>query len=218
MSKKISKAPDYTLGEELFNSISHGVGVLLSIAALVLLIVFGAIGGGGYKLASGLVYGISLVLLYSMSMVYHIVQGKKGKAVMRIFDHCSIFVLIAGTYTPYMLMLTTTDKVRGWVMFGIIWGMAVIGILMNSISLERFKKISLVCYIIMGWAIVFTIKPIIEGVPPNGVRLLLWGGIIYTVGIIFYVLKKYRYMHSVWHLFVLGGSVCHYLSIQLYVL
>ena len=217
MSKKASKAPVYTLGEELFNSISHGVGVLLSIAALVLLIIFAAIEGDGYKLASGIVYGISLVLLYSMSMVYHIVQNKKGKAVMRIFDHCSIFVLIAGTYTPYLL--TILDKTTGWVMFGIIWGMAVMGILMNSINLEKFKKISMICYVIMGWAIIFTIKPIVNGLQDQmGVILLLLGGIIYTVGIIFYVMKKHKYMHSVWHLFVLGGSVCHYLSIQLYVL
>ena len=132
MKKTASEAPKYTLGEELFNSISHGVGVLLSIAALVLLIIFAAIDGSGYKLASGIVYGISLILLYSMSMVYHIVQGKKGKAVMRIFDHCSIFILIAGTYTPYLL--TILDKKMGWIMFGIIWAMAIIGILMNSIN------------------------------------------------------------------------------------
>ena len=216
MKKTASEAPKYTLGEELFNSISHGVGVLLSIAALVLLIIFAAIDGSGYKLASGIVYGISLILLYSMSMVYHIVQGKKGKAVMRIFDHCSIFILIAGTYTPYLL--TILDKKMGWIMFGIIWGMAIIGIVMNSINLEKFKKISLICYIIMGWAIVFTIRPIINGVPFMGVLLLLIGGIVYTAGIIFYIMKKYRYMHSIWHLFVLGGSVCHYLSIQLFVI
>ena len=215
MKKKVSKAPKYTLGEEIFNSISHGVGVGLSIAALVLLIVFGSIKGGGYPLAAGLVYGISLIILYSMSMVYHIVQSEKGKAVMRIFDHCSIFVLIAGTYTPYLLI--TLDKVLGWVMFGIIWGMAVMGIIMNSINLEKFKKFSLACYIVMGWAIIFTIKPIINNIPPMGVLLLLLGGIIYTVGIIFYIMKRYKYMHSVWHLFVLGGSVCHYLSILLYV-
>ena len=215
MKKKVSKTPKYTLGEEIFNSISHGVGVALSIAALVLLIVFGSIKGGGYPLAAGLVYGISLIILYSMSMVYHIVQGEKGKAVMRIFDHCSIFVLIAGTYTPYLLI--TLDKALGWTMFGIIWGMAVIGIILNSIALERFKKFSLVCYLVMGWAIIFTIKPIIQNIPLMGVILLGLGGIIYTVGVIFYVLKRYKYMHSVWHLFVLGGSVCHYLSILLYV-
>lgn len=213
--KKKSAAPKYTLGEELFNSISHGVGVLLSIAALVLLIVFGAKSGGGYNLAAGIVYGISLIILYTMSMVYHIVHGKRGKAVMRIFDHCSIFVLIAGTYTPYLLV--TLNKTLGWVMFGIIWGMAVIGIILNSIDLEKFKVFSLICYVVMGWAIIFTIKPIIAAIPFMGILLLILGGVIYTVGIIFYVLKKYKYMHSVWHLFVLGGSICHYMSILLYV-
>lgn len=216
MKKTAHEAPKYTLGEELFNSISHGVGVLLSVAALVLLVVFAAIDGDGYCLAAGIVYGISLVILYTMSMVYHIVQGEKGKAVMRIFDHCSIFILIAGTYTPYLL--TVLDKALGWTMFGIIWAMAVLGIILNSINLERFRIFSLICYVIMGWAIVFTIKPIIKSIPPMGVFLLVLGGVIYTAGIIFYIMKKHRYMHSVWHLFVLGGSICHYLSIQLYVL
>ena len=216
MKKNTPKPPEYTLGEELFNSISHGVGVLLSIAALVLLIVFASINGSGYSLAAGIVYGLSLLILYTMSMVYHIVQSEKGKAIMRIFDHCSIFILIAGTYTPYLLI--TLDKPLGWTMFGIIWAMAVIGIILNSVNLEKFKVFSLICYIIMGWAVIFTIKPIINAVPPMGVFLLVLGGVIYTVGVIFYIIKKYRYMHSIWHLFVLGGSVCHYLSILLYVL
>lgn len=216
MKKIASQLPKYTFGEELFNSISHGVGVILSIAALVLLIVFAAVKKSGYGLASGIVYGISLIILYTMSMVYHIVQNEKGKAVLRIFDHCSIFVLIAGTYTPYLLV--TLDKTLGWVMFGIIWGMAVIGIVLNAIDLERFKKVSLVCYVIMGWAIILTIKPLVRAIPFMGVFLLILGGVFYTVGVIFYVLKRYRYMHSVWHLFVLGGSVCHFLSILLYVI
>ena len=216
MKKIASQPPKYTFCEELFNSISHGVGVILSIAALVILIVFAAVKKSGYGLASGIVYGISLIILYTMSMVYHIVQNEKGKAVLRIFDHCSIFVLIAGTYTPYLLV--TLDKTLGWVMFGIIWGMAVIGIVLNAIDLERFKKVSLVCYVIMGWAIILTIKPLVRAIPFMGVFLLILGGVFYTVGVMFYVLKKYRYMHSVWHLFVLGGSVCHFLSILLYVI
>lgn len=215
MKAESKPAPSYTFGEELFNSISHGVGVLVGIAALVLLIIFSCIKGSGYSLAAGIVYGVSLIVLYSMSMVYHIVQGKKAKAVLRIFDHCSIFVLIAGTYTPYLLV--SLEKPLGWTMFGIIWGMAVIGIILNAIDLEKFKKISMVCYIIMGWAIVFTIKPILNTVALPGILLLVLGGVIYTAGIFFYNAKKYKYMHSVWHLFVLGGSICHYLSILLYV-
>ena len=206
----------YTVGEEIFNSVSHGVGVLLSVAALVLLIVFAAIYSDGYGLASAIVYGISLILLYTMSMVYHIVQNKTAKKVLRIFDHCSIFILIAGTYTPYLLV--SMRGTLGWTIFGIIWGVTVIGILMNAISLEKFRVLSLICYVLMGWGIILSIKPLAQNLPLPGLMLLIAGGVVYTVGVVFYVLKKYRYMHSVWHLFVLGGSIFHYFSILLYVL
>lgn len=206
----------YTVGEEIFNAVSHGVGVLLSIAALTLLIIFAALNSGGYGMAGALVYGISLILLYSMSMVYHIVRAEKAKRVLRVFDHCSIFVLIAGTYTPYLLVCM--ENPMRWIMFGIIWGVTVIGIVLNAVNLEKFRKISMVCYVGMGWAVIFTIKTIARAIGTGGLILLVAGGIVYSIGIIFYSLKKYRYMHSVWHLFVLGGSVCHYLSVLLYVL
>ncbi len=215
MKPTAKEPPKYTFGEELFNSISHGVGILVGIAALVLLIVFSCIKSDGYRLAAAIVYGVSLIVLYSMSMVYHIVQGEKAKAVMRIFDHCSIFILIAGTYTPYLLV--SLDKPLGWTMFGIIWGMAVIGILLNAINLERFKKLSMACYIIMGWAIILTFRQILKAVALPGVLLLLLGGVVYTAGIFFYTSKKHKYMHSVWHLFVLAASICHCLSIMFYV-
>lgn len=213
---KEKRSAMYTVGEEIFNSVSHGVGVCLSIAALVLLIVFAALWSDGYGIASALVYGISLILLYTMSMVYHIVSNPMAKKVLRIFDHCSIFILIAGTYTPYLLMCMS--GAMRWVMFGLIWGATLVGILLNAINLERFEKLSMICYIAMGWAIIFTIRTIIEQVALPGVILLVAGGIVYTLGIIFYSLKKYRYMHSIWHLFVLGGSICHYLSILIYVI
>ncbi|MBQ7793751.1 MAG: hemolysin III family protein [Clostridia bacterium] len=216
MENNAKKSVMYTVGEEIFNSVSHGVGVLLSIAALVLLIVFAALYSDGYGMASALVYGISLILLYTMSMVYHIVQNEKGKKVLRIFDHCSIFILIAGTYTPYLLV--TLRGTLGWTIFGIIWGATLIGILLNAISLERFKVISLVLYVLMGWGIVLSIKPLARNLALPGLVLLIVGGLVYTVGVIFYVMKKYRYMHSVWHLFVLAGSVFHYFSILLFVL
>lgn len=216
MENKEKRSVMYTVGEEIFNSVSHGVGVILSVAALVLLIVFAAIYSDGYGLASALVYGISLILLYTMSMVYHIVQNEKGKKVLRIFDHCSIFILIAGTYTPYLL--GPLRGALGWTIFGIIWGVTVIGILLNAISLEKFKVISLICYVLMGWGIVLSIKPLAQNLPLGGLWLLIAGGLVYTVGVIFYVMKKYRYMHSVWHLFVLAGSICHYFSILLFVL
>ncbi len=227
MSEKNNKrSVMYTVGEEIFNSISHGIGVLLSIAALVLLIVFAVINSDGYGLASALVFGISLILLYTMSMTYHIVQNEKGKKVLRIFDHCSIFILIAGTYTPYLLVslrdvpfsLGEWQGSLGWVIFGVIWGATVLGVLLNSLSLEKFKIISLILYVFMGWGIILSIKPLAENLELGGLILLVAGGLVYTIGVIFYVLKKYRYMHSVWHLFVLAGSVCHYFSILLFVL
>lgn len=206
----------YTVGEEIFNSVSHGVGVLLSIAALVLMIVFAAIYSDGFALAGALVYGISLILLYTMSMVYHIVQNVTAKRILRIFDHCSIFILIAGTYTPYLLGPLRSPV--GWTIFGIIWGVTIIGIILNAINLEKFRKLSLVCYILMGWGIVLSIRPLYENVELMGIILLGVGGLVYTAGVAFYVMKKYRYMHSVWHLFVLAGSIFHYFSILLYVI
>ncbi len=206
----------YTLGEEIFNSISHGVGAALSVAALVILIVRAALYSDGYGMASALVYGISLIILYSMSMVYHIVQNEKGKHILRKFDHCSIYLLIAGTYTPYLLM--SLRGVKGWVMFGLIWGAALSGIILNAINVEKFRKISMIFYICMGWAIVFSIKDIAASVAVPGLVFLFVGGIVYTVGIVFYAMKKYRYMHSVWHLFVLAGSIFQYFSILFYVI
>lgn len=216
MDNKEKNSVMYTVGEEIFNSVSHGVGAVLSIAALVLLVVFAVLYSDGYGLAGAIIYGISLILLYTMSMVYHIVQNKTAKKVLRIFDHCSIFILIAGTYTPYLLV--TLRGVLGWVIFGIIWGVTLIGVILNAISLEKFKKLSLICYIAMGWGVVLSIKPMAQNLALGGIVLLVAGGVVYTAGVVFYVLKKYRYMHSVWHLFVLAGSVCHYFSILLYVL
>lgn len=216
MNKKTeSSGVFYTIGEEIFNSVSHGVGILLSVAALTLLIIFAWLYSDGYGLAGGLVYGISLILLYSMSTVYHLVQNKRAKRILRIFDHCSIFVLIAGTYTPYLLCCM--ENPTRWIFFGCIWGVTVLGVLLNAISLEKFKVFSMICYVGMGWAIIFSIQDIMNAIGTGGFNLLLAGGIVYTLGIIFFAVKK-RYMHSVWHLFVLGGSVCHYLSILLYVL
>jgi len=161
-------------------------------------------------------YGISLILLYTMSMTYHIVRNETAKRILRIFDHCSIFILIAGTYTPYLM--GPLRSTLGWTIFGIIWGVTIFGIILNAINLEKFRILSLICYVLMGWGIVLSIKPLAENLAPGGLWLLVAGGIVYTVGIIFYVMKKYRYMHSVWHLFVLAGSILHYLSILLYVL
>lgn len=206
----------YTLGEEIFNAISHGAGALLSIAGCVILIVFSAIHGDAYSVVSSAIFGASLIILYTMSTLYHSITHVKAKKVFRILDHSTIFILIAGTYTPYTLV--TLRGALGWTIFGIIWGTAVFGIVLNAISIERFKRISMVCYILMGWAIVAAARPLYQNLNKGGLILLVAGGVLYTVGIIFYAMKKYKYMHSVWHLFVVGGSVLHYFSVLLYVI
>ena len=211
--------PSYTLGEELTNSISHGIGTCLSIAALVLCIVRAAInidsvGAAGVVGAS--IYGSTLVILYCMSTLYHAITNRKARLVFRVFDHTSIYLLIAGTYTP--ITLVTLKGATGWVLFGIVWGIAILGITLNAINIEKFKKFSIISYIVMGWAIIFGGKSIIQALMGGALIFLLVGGICYTVGIIFYALKKYRYMHSVWHFFVLAGSIMHFFAIYLYVL
>lgn len=210
----------YTLGEEIFNSVTHGVGGLIAIAALVLLIVFAALYGDGWCLASGIVYGITLVILYTMSTLYHAITPKKAKTVFRVFDHCSIFLLIAGTYTPFSLVTLRKTPFLGislgWFLFAVIWGLAIIGIVLAAVRLSS-KWIEVPLYVIMGWLIIFSINDLMATLAPAGFILLLSGGIVYTIGVVFFVLHKFRYMHSIWHIFVLGGSVLQFLSVILYV-
>ena len=201
----------YSLGEEIFNSVSHGIGGLLSIAGTVVLIVFCAVYSDAWAVVSASIYGASLIILYTMSTLYHAITNNKAKNFFRIMDHDTIFFLIAGTYTPFTLV--TLRGPVGWVLFGIVWGAAIIGIVLNSIDLERFRKPSVICYILMGWAIIFAIKPMINALPSVSLIFLLTGGIFYTVGIIFYALKKVKWFHSVWHLFTIAGSVFHFFSI-----
>ncbi len=206
----------YTLGEEIFNSISHGIGTCLGIAALVLSIVFAVLYGDVLCVVSAALYGSTMVILYGMSTLYHAFQGERVKKVFRIFDHCSIYLLIAGTYTPYTLV--TLRGALGWTLFGIVWGVTILGIVFNSVNLEKFKKVSMVCYLVTGWVILIAIKPMIERMKLPGLILLLAGGVLYTFGILFYKAKKLPYAHPVWHLFVLGGSILHFFSILFYVL
>ena len=215
MTKK-NILPVYTLSEELINSISHGIGTGLSVTALVLCIVRAAIHGNAWGVVSSCIYGASLVMLYCMSTLYHAITNRTARKVFRVFDHTSIFFLIAGTYTP--ICLVTLNGALGWTLFGIVWGMGILGIVLNSISVDKFRKFSLVCYVGMGWAVVIGIKTVIELLPKAGFQLLLWGGILYTVGIVFYAMKKFKYMHCVWHLFVLAGSILQFFCIYLYVL
>lgn len=209
--------PKYTLGEELVSAISHGIGALLSVVALVLCIVFSAKHNDVYAIVSSCIYGTTSIILYTMSTMYHSLKVNNAKRVFRIIDHCSIFLLIAGTYTPYVLVVL--PKNIGWTMFGIIWACATIGIVLNAVDLNKYKKISMFLYIIMGWMIIFSFKYLLRSISREGIFLMLSAGVLYTVGAIFYGLgKKKKYMHSVFHLFVLFASVLFFFSIFLYVI
>lgn len=213
----MNKTPKrYTLGEEIFNSVSHGAGSLLSIAGTVILIIFSVVYANTWAVVSSCIYGASLIILYTMSTLYHAITNEKAKKFFRIMDHNTIFFLIAGTYTP--LTLFCLNGWLGWTLFGIVWGAAIIGIVLNSIDLERFRKPSVVCYILMGWVIIFAIKPLMESIPQISLIFLLTGGVFYTVGVIFYAIKKIKYFHSIWHLFTIAGSIFHYFSILLAVM
>lgn len=201
----------YTLGEEIFNAVSHGAGGLLSIAGTVVLIVLCAVYSDAWSVISACVYGASLIILYTMSTLYHAITNEKAKKFFRVMDHNTIFFLIAGTYTPFTLV-TLRGKL-GWILFGIVWGSALIGFILNSIDLEKFRKPSVVCYILMGWVIIIAVKPMLNSLPGLSLVFLLLGGIFYTVGVIFYSLKKIKWFHSVWHLFTVAGSVLHYFSV-----
>ena len=209
--------PRYTLGEELINSISHGVGAGLGITALVLCIVKSCSPLDGYKLASSIVFGLTTTLLYLMSCLYHALKVNRAKRVFRVIDHCTIFLLIAGTYTPYTL--NTLRGVTGWVLFGIVWGVGILGIVLNAVSLKKFAKLSVACYIALGWVVIFASKELIASLERGGLWLLLAGGIAYTVGAVLYGIgAKKRYFHSVFHFFCLIGTALHFFSIYFYVL
>lgn len=206
----------YTLGEEVFSAVTHGVGSLLSIAGTAVIIVLAAIFNDAWAVVGCAVFGASLIILYSMSTLYHSITNPKAKAFFRIMDHNTIFFLIAGTYTP--ITISILRGVIGWVLFGIVWGAAVIGIILNSIDLEKFRKPSVVCYIAMGWVIIIAIHPLLNVMNIWSLWLLVGGGVFYTVGVIFYAIKKVKYFHSIWHIFTVLGSVCHYFSILLAVI
>ena len=213
---KTNVLPKVTTAEEIINAITHGLGALLGIAGTAIAIVWAALYGDAFGVVSAAIYGATLIILFTMSTLYHALTHEGAKKVFRIFDHCSIFLLIAGTYTPYTLV--SLRGAFGWTIFGIIWGFAILGIVLTAISIEQFKKFSMICYIAMGWLIIIAIRPMIRALDFPALMLLLTGGIAYTVGAVFYALKKIRFMHGIWHLFVLAGGVLHYFSILLYVL
>ena len=206
--------PKYTLGEEIVNAISHGLGAGLAIAALVLLIIRAdsAIG-----VVTGVIYASIMIILYIISCIYHALSPRlKGKKVLRVIDHCNVLLMVAGTYTP--ICLSMLGGSLGWTVFSIVWGVTVLAIVLNCIDIERYKKVCLACNLLLGWAALLIIKPLIAACPVNGVWLLIGGGVVYSIGAILYGLgKKKRYMHSVFHFFVIGASILHFFMIYLYV-
>lgn len=212
-AEKVRRPQSY--GEELANTISHGFGAILALAGAAPLAVRGIMTGSAKVGFSLTAYAVSLVLLYTASAVYHAARDPKIKKALRIMDHCSIFVLILGTYIPMSLLVV--GGTMGWMLFLTNSTLAVIGIILNTIDLKRFDKLSLVLYALMGWLVVLAMKAIVATLPPLGLGLLVSGGIAYTAGIAFYK-SQGRYMHFVWHLFVLAGSILQYFCIALYCL
>ena len=213
MAKNHDYLPHYSVGEEIFNSVSHGLGSAMACVGFGVLIVLSALYGDAWAVVSSAIYSFALFTLYLASTLYHACSNRTVKHILQVLDHCSIFLLIAGTYTPYTLI--TLRGPMGWSLFGVVWGAALVGIVLNAIDLKKFSKLSMVCYVAMGWVVVVAIKPLMGSLSLRGLILLALGGIFYTSGIVFYAQKRIQYMHSIWHLFVLAGSVCHYLSIVL---
>jgi hemolysin III len=202
----------YTKGEEIANAITHGIGAALAIAALVLLVVFSAMKGTAWHVVGFSIFGATLVILYLESTLYHSLTNKKVKRLFRKFDHMSIFLLIAGTYTPFCL--TTLRGTMGWIMFAIVWGSTVVGIILKAFLTGKKDKLSTTLYVVMGWLIVIAIKRMYLSMIFSGFLFLVIGGLLYTVGALFYSWDKLKYNHGVWHLFVIGGSVCHFFSVM----
>lgn len=214
--KDLSYLDSHERGEEIANSIVHGIGAGLGVAALVVLVTFAGLMGDPFRVVSFSVYGATLVILFMASTLYHGFKNPKVKSLFRIFDHAAIYLLIAGTYTPFLLV--SMQGAWGWTLFGVVWGLAILGVLQASLFLDRFKLLGLITYLAMGWLIVIAIKPLLSSLNVGGIIWLAIGGACYTLGISFYLIKRIPYNHAVWHLFVLGGAVSHFFCMLLHVL
>lgn len=214
------KLPDYTGGEEIFNMVSHIVGGGFGIIALILCVVFSAVKGNVWGVVGSSIYGASLVVLYSMSSIYHGLKHELAKKVMQVLDHCTIYFLIAGTYTPILLCsIRNYAPVTAWVLFSVVWGISALAVVFTAIDHKRYAVFSMICYIGLGWCIVFAAKTTIAAIPFGGLMFLLAGGISYTIGAVLYEIgRTHRYMHSVFHLFVVLGSILQFLCIFFYVI
>lgn len=205
----------YTLGEEIANAVTHGVGVLLSALALTALLVVTVQAGDPWRMAGVGVFGVTLILCYLASFLYHAIPHPGAKDTMRMLDHCAIFLLIAGTYTPFLLV--SMRGPAGWILFGLVWGIAVAGIVFKLIFTHRFPRLSTAMYVSMGWIVVVALKPALESIPPGALILMLAGGLTYTAGVLFYHWDRLPFNHAIWHLFVMGGSAAHFLAIFYFV-
>ena len=212
MEKSFSR---YSPGEEIANSITHGIGILLAIAALCILIVFASRHGDAWHVVSVCVYATTLILLYTASTLYHSIQTQRLKGFLQNLDHSAIYLLIAGTYTPFTLV--SLRGAWGWSLFGVVWGLAVLGIVLQFMPAKPRKAVSLMLYVGMGWSVVAAVKPLIQSVQTGGILFLVLGGLAYTMGIFFYVRDKMNYNHAIWHLFVLAGSIFHFFAVLFYV-
>ena len=221
MKKYSKELPNYSKGEEIFNAVSHIAGGAFGIFALVIGLVFASKYSNAYGIVSMAIYGTSMILLYTMSAIYHFLRKNKAKKVFRVFDHCTIFLLIAGTYTPFCLVTLREAAAWGWTLFGVVWFFAVLGIIFNAINMHRpiIKVLSMICYLAMGWCVVIALGPLLDNLDKIGFVWLLLGGLMYTLGAVFYLIgSKKKYIHSVWHLFCLAGTIFQFISILLYVL
>lgn len=202
--------------EEKLNAATHGVGTVLALIGLVTLLMSSKLHGDIWHLVSASIYGISLVLLYLASTLYHSFSNERLKYIFKIVDHAAIYLLIAGTYTPFALVLF--HGVLGWTIFGVVWVMALIGVIFQVFFVKRFKILSTICYIIMGWLMLILIKPLVAALPTVGLCWLIGGGLFYTVGALFYLYRWFPYNHTVWHLFVIAGSVAHFITVYCYIM
>ncbi|MBR5152334.1 MAG: hemolysin III family protein [Clostridia bacterium] len=220
MSLKDKVLPDYTKGEEIFNMVTHIVGGAWGIAYLVLCVIMAAVHHNPMGVVASAIYGASVIILFTMSSVYHGVKPSNAKKVLRVIDHCTIYLMIAGTYTPIALCAVRgQNTAAGWVLFGIIWGVTALATTFTAIDLNKYKKLSMVCYLGMGWCIVAFWKMTYAAIGIGGAIFLIAGGILYTIGAVLYGMgKKRRYIHSIFHIFVNLASVCHFFCILFYVL
>lgn len=206
----------YSAEEEIAHTITHAIGALLSVAGLVIMLILANMNGDVWHVISSSVFGATLIILYSASSLYHGISNPRAKAILKQLDHAAIYLLIAGTYTPFLLV--SLRGVWGWSLFAVIWSIAIAGMALEFIDARRFKKLSLWLYLGLGWIVVLAIKPMFEQVEPGGLILLLLGGLSYSLGVIFYVRKQMAYHHAIWHLFVLAGSMFHFFSVLFYVI